>query len=110
MEVKVYVPRTVDIPDAYIPALAKRAADCMGARAGEVSATRGHLVRQAVQDGLVRELDGLLGEDGSVDLVCDPGAEIPLELDNRSLSLLELLEALQYKRAWSDVTTTAEAA
>ena len=36
--------------------------------------------------------------------------EIPLELDNRSLSLLELLEALQFKRTWSDVSPTAEAA
>ena len=75
------------IPSEYLPALAKRAADSLGDRAGEVSATRGHLVRQAIQDGLLREFDYLIGEDGTVDLVCDPGMEIPLELDNKTLSL-----------------------
>jgi hypothetical protein len=106
----VYLPKSIEIPSEYVPALAKRAADSLGARAGEVSATRGHLVRQAVQDGLLRDLDHLLGEDGSVDLVCDPGMEIPLELENRTLTLVELLEALQYKRNWSEVKAGAEAA
>ena len=78
------------------PSLAKRAADSLGDRAGEVSATRGHLVRQAVQDGLLRDLDELVSEDGTVDLVCDPGMEIPLELENKTLTLTELLDALQY--------------
>ena len=41
--------------------------------------------------------------DGTVDLVCDPGMEIPLELENRTLTLAELLEALQYKKSWSEV-------
>ena len=41
--------------------------------------------------------------DGTVDLVCDPGMEIPLELENRTLTLAELLEALQYKRSWSEM-------
>jgi hypothetical protein len=109
MQVKVYVPRLIEVPSEYLPALAKRAADSLGDRASEVSATRGHLVRQAVQDGLLREFDDLVGEDGTVDLVCDPGVEIPLELENKTLSLSELLEALQYKRSWSDVKT-AEAA
>jgi hypothetical protein len=103
MQVKVYTPRIVEIASEYLPALAKRAADSLGERAGEVSATRGHLVRQAVQDGLLREFDDLIGEDGTVDLVCDPGMEIPLELDNRTLTLTELLEALHYKRSWSDM-------
>lgn len=110
MQVKVYIPKVIEVPSEYLPALAKRAADCLGDRAGEVSATRGHLVRQAVQDGLLREFDELVGEDGTVDLVCDPGMEIPLELENKTLSLTELLEALQYKRSWSDVKTSSEAA
>jgi len=110
MQVKVYVPKTVEIPSEYLPALAKRAADSLGDRASEISATRGHLVRQAVQDGLLREFDHLIGDDGTVDLVCDPGMEIPLELENKTLSLTELLEALQYKRSWSEVKASSEAA
>jgi hypothetical protein len=110
MQVKVYVPRVIEVPSEYLPALAKRAADSLGDRANEVSATRGHLVRQAVQDGLLREFDHLVGEDGTVDLVCDPGMEIPLELENKTLSVSELLEALQYKRTWADVKASPEAA
>ncbi len=110
MQVKVYCPRIIDIPSEYLPALAKRAAESLGDRAGEVSATRGHLVRQAVQDGLLRDLDELIGEDGTVDLVCDPGTEIPLEVENKPLSLAELMEALQYKRPWSDVKASSQAA
>ncbi|MGA2035505.1 MAG: hypothetical protein ABSG68_24920 [Thermoguttaceae bacterium] len=110
MQVKIYVPKVIDIPSEYLPALAKRAADSLGGRAHEVSATRGHLVRQAVQDGLLRDLDDLVGEDGTVDLVCDPGTEIPLELENRTLTLTELLEALQYRRGWSEGDPGAEAA
>jgi len=110
MQVKVYVPRLIEIPSEYLPALAKRAAESLGDQAGEVSATRGHLVRQAVQDGLLRDFDDLVGQDGTVDLVCDPGMEVPLELENKTLTLIELLEALQYKQAWSDVRASAEAA
>jgi hypothetical protein len=110
MQVKVYCPKFVEIPSEYLPALAKRAADSLGERASEVPATRGHLVRQAIQDGLLRDLDALVGEDGTVDLVCDPGMEIPLELENRTLTLTELLEALQYKRNWNDVKTVRDAA
>jgi hypothetical protein len=110
MQVKVYVPKVIEVPSEYLPALAKRASDSLGDRANEVSATRGHLVRQAVQDGLLREFDHLVGEDGTVDLVCDPGMEIPLELENKTLSVSELLEALQYKRTWADVKASPEAA
>ena len=110
MQVKVYTPKIVEIPSEYLPALAKRAADSLADRAGEVPATRGHLVRQAVQDGLLREFDQLVGEDGTVDLVCDPGLEIPLELDNKTLTLAELLEALQFRRGWSEVKAVREAA
>lgn len=110
MQIKVYCPKYVEIPSEYLPALAKRAAESLGARSGEVHATRGHLVRQAVQDGLLRDLDGLVGEDGTVDVVCDPGMEIPLELDNKTLTLSELLEALQYKRTWGEVKSVREAA
>ena len=109
MQVKVYVPKVIEVPSEYLPALAKRAADSLGDRAQEVSATRGHLVRQAVQDGLLREFDNLVNEDGTVDLVCDPGMEIPLELENKTLSVAELLEALQYKRTWADVKASEAA-
>ena len=102
MQVKVYVPKLIEIPSEFLPALAKRAAESLGDKAHEISATRGHLVRQAVQDGLLRELEELIGDDGTVDLVCDPGMEIPLELENSTLTLAELLDALQYKRNWSD--------
>jgi len=110
MQVKIYVPKVIEIPSEYLPALAKRAADSLADRATEISATRGHLVRQAVQDGLLRELDELIGEDGTVAVVCDPGMEIPLELENRTLTLAELIEALQYNRSLADVKTTSEAA
>jgi hypothetical protein len=109
MEIKVYIPKVIEIPSEYLPALAKRAADSLGDRANDVSATRGHLVRQAVQDGLLREFDPLIGQDGTVDLVCDPGMEIPLEVENRTLSLAELLDALQYQRNWSEVKTSEAA-
>jgi hypothetical protein len=110
MQVKVYIPKVIEVPSEYLPALAKRAADSLGERASEVPATRGHLVRQAVQDGLLRDFDNLVNDDGTVDIVCDPGMEIPLELENKTLSLSELLEALQYKRSWSDVKAASEAA
>jgi hypothetical protein len=110
MQIKVYIPKTIEIPSEYLPALAKRASDSLGDRSHEVSATRGHLVRQAVQDGLLRDFDPLIGDDGTVDLVCDPGTEIPLEFENRILSLSELLDALQYRRDLAEVKTASEAA
>ena len=110
MQIKVYVPKVIEIPSEYLPALAKRAAGSLGDRSHDVSATRGHLVRQAVQDGLLREFDPLIGEDGTVDLVCDPGLEIPLEFDHRTLSLAELLDALQHKQNWTDERGASEAA
>lgn len=110
MQVKVYVPRIIDIPSEYLPALAKRAGDKMGERAKEICATRGHLVRQAVRDGLLRDFDDLLDENGAVDIVCDPSSEIPLELENKTLTLVELLEALQYKRSLGDMKTSSQAA
>ena len=42
MQVKVYVPKIIEVPSEYLPALAKRAADSLGDRATDVSATRGH--------------------------------------------------------------------
>jgi hypothetical protein len=110
MQVKVYVPKMVEIPSEYLPPLAKRAAESLGPRASEIPATRGHLVRQAVQDGLLREFDELVSEDGTVDMVCDPGMEVPLELEEKTLTLVELLEALQYKRTWSEVKAGSDAA
>jgi hypothetical protein len=110
MQIKVYVPRVIEIPDEYLRALAKRAADGLGVKGGEIPATRGHLVRQAVQDGLLRELDPLIGEDGRVDVVCDPGMEIALEIGNRRLTLSELIEAIQHKRSWAEVKGAAKAA
>ena len=67
-------------------------------------------MRQAVQDGLLREFDTLVREDGTVNLVCDPGLEVPLEFESRTLTLAELLDALQQKREWTDVKAAAEAA
>mgnify|MGYP000896512968 CR=1 FL=1 len=110
MQVKVYCPKMVEIPSEYLPALAKRASESLGDQAGEVTATRGHLVRQAVQDGLLRDLDYTVCEDGTVDLVCDPAMETPLELDNKTLSLAQLLEVLHHKRPWAAATKTSEAA
>lgn len=110
MQVKVYVPRMVEIPSEYLPALAKRAADAMGDSASRVSATRGHLVRQAITDGLLREFDSLVREDGSIDLVCDPAMEFPLEMDKKTLTLVELLDVLQYRRSTPDMRPSVQAA
>lgn len=110
MEVKVYCPRMIEIPSEYLPALAKRAADAMGDLAGETPATRGHLVRQAIKDGLVRQLDSLAAEDGTIDMVCDPAMEIPLELDNKTLTLTELVEALQFQRPADELRAIRSAA
>lgn len=95
MQVRVYVPQIVEIPSDYLVPLAKRARDALGEGGNNVSATRGHLVRQAVRDGLLRGLDSLLGEDGRVDLFCDPGGEMPLEIEKRTVTMGELLETLQ---------------
>ncbi len=97
MQVKVYLPQTVEIPSEFLPALVQRAFDQLPEAAKNTPATRGHLVRQAVLDGLLRKLDGLIGEDGEVDLFCDPFDEIPLEIDSRTLALNELLEVLHTK-------------
>ena len=110
MQVKVYTPHMVEIVGEYIPALAKRAADSLGDRAAGIPATRGHLVRQAVKDGLVREFDHLINEDGTVDMVCDPGAEIPLELEGQTLTLVELLDALQYRQNWGEMSRSSKEA
>lgn len=100
MQVKIYVPRTIEVPSEYLAALAQRAQTALGESASDVSATRGHIVRQAVRDGLLRELDHLLAEDGTVDVFCDPSSEIPLEIENRTVRLKELVEALQSKQSW----------
>ncbi|MDR3233144.1 MAG: hypothetical protein LBT46_05705 [Planctomycetaceae bacterium] len=105
MQVKVYTPKLIEIPNDYLPVLAKRAADSLGIRSKEIAATRGHLVRQAVQDGLLREFDDLISPDGTVDLVCDPGMEIPLEYEGHTLTLSELLEALKSRQGWGEMQT-----
>ena len=91
MRMKVYVPQYVEIPDHYLPALADRVVESLGPRAGQIYATRGHLVRQAVQDGILRDFESFLGEDGAVDLVCDPAMEIPLEWGGRTVTLSDLV-------------------
>ena len=78
--------------------MAQRAADSLGKAANKMSATRGHLIRQAVQDGLLPEMNDLIRQDGKVDLVCDPGMEIPLELENRTMTLSELSGALKHEQ------------
>lgn len=110
MQVKVYCPRMVEIPTEYLPALAKRAADGLGDQASQIMATRGHLVRQAVLDGLLRELDDLICEDGTIDLVCDPAMEAPLEINHRTLTLTEILDVLQHKSYWEEIQSSSEAA
>jgi hypothetical protein len=99
MQLKIYVPRTIEIPTEYLPALAKRALDALGDGGSDAHATRGHLVRQAVIDGLLRDLDELRINDATVDLFCDPQGESPLEIDNRTLTMPELIEALQPAKA-----------
>lgn len=106
MQVKIYVPQVVDIPTEYLPVLAHRASLSFGADAREELATRGHLVRQAVRDGLLRKLDHLVLADGTVDLVCDPASEAPLEIEGRTVTLTELLEAF----GWPDGQRPAKAA
>jgi hypothetical protein len=98
MHIKIYVPRTVEIPSEYLSPLAQRASDAMGESARATPATRGHLVRQAVRDGLLRELDTLMSADGNVDVFCDPHSEIPLEIDSHTFSLVDLRSALGSKR------------
>ncbi|NQU19671.1 MAG: hypothetical protein HQ567_00200 [Candidatus Nealsonbacteria bacterium] len=103
MEVKVYVPQLVDIPNEYLPALVQRAYSLLTDAARDEPATRGQLVRQAVRDGLLRQFDSLKNEDGSVDLLCEPDGEEALEIKNRTLTLAELYDALQaQKPAWDD--------
>ena len=98
MEIKMYVPKKAEIPSEYLAPLAQRARDSLGNDANSTAATRGHLVRQAIRDGLLRGMDDLIGEDGSVDVVCDPHHEIPLEVENRPMTLNELLSAMNTKR------------
>ena len=103
MEVKVYVPQSVDIPNEYLPALVQRAYALLNDSGRDQPATRGQLVRQAVRDGLLRQFDSLKNEDGSVDLLCEPDGEEPLEIKNRTLTLAELYDALQaQKPTWED--------
>jgi hypothetical protein len=104
MQIKVYVPTTVEIPSEYMVPLAQRARDALGDAANTTSATRGHLVRQAIRDGLLRHLDNLIEDSGSVDVVCDPHDEIPLELENRIVTLNELLATMVNKRSVPDST------
>ena len=110
MEIKVYLPQTVHVPSEYILALAQRTLTSLGDGGEDVSATRGHLVRQAVSDGLLRELDELIREDGTIDLFCDPASEIPLELKNKSVTLGQLCEALKAQDAFPAVNENNGAA
>jgi hypothetical protein len=99
MQIKIYVPQTIEIPNEYLGGLAQRAYATLGDAADRVAATRGHLVRQAIRDGLLRDLDHLICEDGKVDVFCDPGDEIPLEIDSRTFNVSELLEVLRGQRS-----------
>jgi hypothetical protein len=99
MNVKIYVPKEIEIPSEYLAPLAQRASDGLGDSARGTPATRGHLVRQAIRDGLLRELDELVSADGKIDVFCDPHGEIPLEIDNHTVTLSELIATLNGKRA-----------
>ncbi len=94
-----YVPTTAEIPREYLAPLAQRARDAIGDAARTTHATRGHLIRQAVLDGLLRGYDHLIGDDGSVDIVCDPHHEMALEIDDRQLTLNDLLAAMTSKHS-----------
>ena len=59
MQVKIYVPQTVEIPSEFLIPLAQRAQKSLAEDDKNTPATRGHLVRQAIRDGLLRELDNL---------------------------------------------------
>ena len=99
MQIKMYVPTTAEIPCEYLAPLAQRARDSMGDAANTTHATRGHLIRQAVRDGLLRGMDKLIAEDGSVDIICDPAHEIPLEIENIPITMDDLLQAMTTKRS-----------
>ncbi len=109
MEVKVYVPQLVEIPSEYLPALVQRAYSQLGDAGKSQPATRGQLVRQAIRDGLVRQFDSLKGDDGSVDLFCEPNSEESLEIKGRTLTFAELYDGLQaQKPAWEDKLDSVE--
>ncbi len=99
MRVKVYVPQTVEIPTEYLAALAQRACNCVGEEAADQPATRGQLIRQAARDGLIRELEHLCEEDGTIDLFCDPSGELPLEIEGQTPTLSELVDSLSNTQA-----------
>lgn len=97
MQIKVFVPREIEIPNEYVVPLVQRAMESLGDAGKTTLATRGHLVRQAVMDGLLRDLDHLIRPEGNIELYCDPQGEIALEIDNHAVTLSELLVALQNK-------------
>lgn len=94
MELKVYIPITLELTDDYLTPLIRRVEESLGPEAEKIPASRGQIVRQAVLDGLVRDLDHLIAADGSVDLVCDPAGEFPLESDRQPLTVRQLAERL----------------
>jgi hypothetical protein len=110
MQIKMYVPTTAEIPCEYLAPLAQRARDSLGEAANTTHATRGHLIRQAVRDGLLRGMDKLIGEDGSVDIICDPHHEIPLEVENIPLTMDDLLHAMSSKRGLNASVASAATA
>jgi len=98
MHLKVYIPKNVEIPSEYLVAITERANNAIGETAKATPATRGHLVRQAIRDGLLREFDELIDSDGKVDIYCDPSSELPLEIDSRTVTLGELLSTMHSRR------------
>lgn len=95
MQFKIYLPAILDIPDAALPDLVRRAAEALGERADTVLATRGLLVRQAVLDGRIEGLADQVRKDGIVDLFCDPVGEMPFETQNGALSVRALAESIE---------------
>lgn len=94
MELKVYIPIHVDLADDYLRPLIRRVVESLGPDAEKTPATRGQIVRQAVLDGLFRDLDHLVTDDGSVDLLCDPMGEFPLESNRQPMTVRDLAEQL----------------
>lgn len=90
MQIKIYIPAWVELADEAIPPLVRRVVQQAAEDAATLPATRGQLVRQAVLDGLASDLSHLILPDGGVDILVDPGGELPLVTAGKTISLAEL--------------------
>ena len=98
MEIKMYVPKIAEIPSEYLAPLAQRAATAWATPRAPRRQRAVTWCARPSKTACLRGMDNLIREDGSVDIVCDPHHEMPLEVENRPLSLTELLSAMANKR------------